>query len=175
MTYVSCPNCGVTLDSAPSLEPPSTCPDCCASLFRSPALSRPPRAPRAEAAPSYDAVLAIGRDAPREARNAFAAFAEPYGADIATTGALLLSEVVTNAVVHGPLAAGSTVALHFETSGDLLQVEVADDGPGFVGHPRYDGQDPASGWGLHLVEALARAWGVDSARPTRVWFELALA
>jgi anti-sigma regulatory factor (Ser/Thr protein kinase) len=176
MTYVSCPNCDVTLASATSVAPPSACPDCCAKLVRDAALSSPPRRPKpAKPAPSFDAVLAIGRDAPREARRVFASFAKPYGADVAHTGALLVSEVVTNAVMHGPLSAGSTVALHFETSGDSLQVEVADDGPGFAPRSRYGGQDPGSGWGLHLVQELAGAWGVDSGRPTRVWFELALA
>ena len=131
-------------------------------------------APRPERPPSYDGVLAIGRDAPREARHAFESFAEQYGTDVIRTGSLLLSEVVTNAVIHGPLAAGATVALHFERSGDSLQVEVADEGPGFVPRGRYDGQDPGSGWGLHLVQEMAGTWGVDTGRPTRVWFELDL-
>jgi anti-sigma regulatory factor (Ser/Thr protein kinase) len=178
MAYVSCPNCEVTLASAISVEPPSVCPDCCAKLVRDAALSSPARrplpAPRPEPPPSYDAVLAIGRDTPREARHAFESFAKPYGTNVTSIGSLLLSEVVTNAVIHGPLAAGATVALHFERAGDSLQVEVADDGPGFVPRPRYHGQDPGAGWGLHLVQEMAGTWGVDRGRPTRVWFELGL-
>jgi anti-sigma regulatory factor (Ser/Thr protein kinase) len=120
-------------------------------------------------------VLAIGRDAPREARHAFESFAARFGAEVVCTGSLLVSEIVTNAVQHGPLAAGSTIDLHFATAGDTLQAEVSDDGPGFVPRPRYGGQDAGSGWGLHIVEELAASWGVDGDRPTRVWFELALA
>jgi anti-sigma regulatory factor (Ser/Thr protein kinase) len=175
MTYVSCLNCGVTLAPATSVEPPSACPDCCASLVRSAAVTAPSRPRRADPSPAFDAVLAIGRDAPREARHAFEAYATPFGDDVSRTGALLLSEVVTNAVMHGPLAAGSTLGLHFETAGDSLQVEVSDDGAGFVPRARYDGQDEGSGWGLHLVDELAASWGVDGDRPTRVWFELSLA
>jgi anti-sigma regulatory factor (Ser/Thr protein kinase) len=174
MTYVSCPNCGVTVAPVSSVEPPTACPDCCANLLRSAALSTPHRSLFRERSPSYDAVLAIGRDAPREARHAFESFAGRYGEDVTWTGALLVSEVVTNAVKHGPLEAGATVALHFETSGDSLQVEVSDGGPGFVPRPRYGGQDDGSGWGLHLVDELAGAWGVDGGGPTRVWFELEL-
>jgi anti-sigma regulatory factor (Ser/Thr protein kinase) len=173
MTYVSCPNCGEKPAPAGSVEP-TMCPDCCASLVRSAAFTAPVRPRRAEPAPSFDAVLAIGRDAPREARHAFKSFAAPFGADVACTGALLVSEIVTNAVVHGPLAAGATVELHFETAGDTLQAEVSDAGPGFVPRTRYGGQDTDSGWGLHIVEELSASWGVDGDRPTRVWFELSL-
>ena len=176
MTYVSCPNCGVTVATATSVQPPTACPDCCSKLLRDAAFSAPPKvARRPEPPPAYDAVLAVGRDTPRAARHAFQSFAEPHGPDVACTGALLVSEVVTNAVMHGPLSKTATVALHFQRSGDSLQIEVSDDGPGFVPRGRYDGQGIGSGWGLHIVDELASAWGVEGDRPTRVWFELALA
>jgi anti-sigma regulatory factor (Ser/Thr protein kinase) len=174
MTYVSCPNCGVTQSPAGSTVPPTTCPDCCAKLVPDYALSIPPPHRNEDPAPSFDAVLAIGRDTPREARHAFEAFAAPFGEDVICTGALLISEIVTNAVVHGPLGPAATVVLHFETLGDVLQAEVSDDGAGFVPHGRHGGQDNGSGWGLHIVEQLASAWGVDGDSSTRVWFELSL-
>ena len=172
MTYVSCPNCGRTLAPGMGAEPPSTCPDCCARLSFDVALSAPPRAEPRE--PSFDTVVVTGRDAPGAARRAFSDFCQGLPEGVTRAGSLLLSEVVTNAVLHGSIDAASTIALHFATSGDVLQVEVSDDGPGFDGAPREQIADAESGWGLHLVDTMAESWGVDEGRPTRVWFELAL-
>jgi hypothetical protein len=40
-----------------------------------------------------------------------------------------------------------------------------------------DGRDPDHGWGLFLVQRLAREWGVkeDDGGSKRVWFELSRA
>lgn len=175
MTYVTCPNCGVTLTSPVMVGPPTTCPDCCARLTPDVALAAPARMPHARIAPSFDTVLTTRRDTPRAARHAFESFAAGYGEDVAATGALLVSEIVTNAVLHGPADRESAVGLHFETAGETLQVEVSDEGAGFAPVARCDGQDDGSGWGLHIVAAVAESWGVDRGRPTRVWFELPLA
>jgi hypothetical protein len=169
MTYVSCPNCGTTLTSGPGSEPPGTCPDCCATLSLDAALAGPPAfAPPPDLAPSFDGVVISGREAPAAARQAFALFCADLDGEVATLGSLLLSELVTNAVVHGSANGDSTIELHFAALGRTLQVEVSDAGSGF---------DPArqdSGWGLRLVEELAESWGVDEGRPSRVWFELPL-
>jgi anti-sigma regulatory factor (Ser/Thr protein kinase) len=122
----------------------------------------------------FDAVLATGLDTPGAARHAFESFASPFSEHLTATGALLISELVTNAILHGPATGESAVGLHFETVGETLQVEVSDKGDGFAPIVRHDAQDDGSGWGLHIVEALAESWGVDHGRPTRVWFELAL-
>jgi anti-sigma regulatory factor (Ser/Thr protein kinase) len=120
---------------------------------------------------SFDGVVVTGRDAPGAARLAFDSFCIGLPEDVARTGLLLLSEVVTNAVIHGSAGNASTIELHFATVGDMLQVEVSDDGPGFDPAAREHASDAESGWGLQLVEAMAESWGVDN-RPTRVWFEL---
>ena len=173
MSYVTCPNCRVSLASAVAVDPPTTCPNCCASLHLDDALSRP--APhKAARASSFDRVILSGRDAPGVARREFRVFAGHLGKDIESTGSLLVSEMVTNAVQHGPAETSSTIALHCALVGERLQVEIGDDGTGFVPPERTERQDAGSGWGLHLIDSLATTWGVDSGRPTRVWFELAL-
>ena len=172
MAYVTCPNCGVTLASALGAEPPSACPDCCSKLTLDAALAGPaPREP-ADAAPIFETVVVTGRDAPRTARQAFVSFCAGLDRAVTTTGELLVSEVVTNAVLHGPADGEATIALHFATVGDVVQVEVRDEGPGFDPVLRHASPDAESGRGLQIVEALAEAWGVDEGRPTRVWFEL---
>ena len=174
MTYVTCPNCGTTLASALGAEP-SSCPDCCSKLALDAALAGPPpRARPADPAPPFQTAVVTGRDAPGAARRAFVAFCSNLSDDITNTGSLLISEVVTNAVLHGSANGASTIALHFATAGGMLQVEVSDDGPGFDPGLREPAPDAESGWGLHLVDTLADAWGVDRGRPTRVWFELPL-
>jgi len=82
---------------------------------------------------------------------------------------LLVSELVTNSVLHG---AGEAVRVRLETD-DLggLRCEVLDDGAGFLPTPPAVRRD-AGGWGLQLVDRLADRWGVADGS-THVWFELA--
>ena len=110
-----------------------------------------PRDPRAPAAA-------------RDAVDALATAAEPLTVDDAR---LLISELVTNSVRHG---AGDnvTVIIDAERPG-VLRCEVIDDGAGFV--PRGRGDRTIGGWGLDLVEQIARSWGVREGS-THVWFEL---
>jgi anti-sigma regulatory factor (Ser/Thr protein kinase) len=174
LSYVTCPNCGVSRGSAVLTEPPTTCPDCCARLHLDVALASPlPPKPRTSPV-ELDRVLLSGRDAPGFARSEFRSFAAPLGEHIASVGTLMVSEMVTNAVQHGPAGEASTIGLHYAVVGETLQVEISDDGRGFVPRKRFNGQGEGSGWGLHIVSELADSWGVDHGRPTRVWFELAV-
>ena len=86
---------------------------------------------------------------------------------------LLVSELVTNAIRH--VQDGRAVRVVVDCRSDVLRIEVHDDGPGFEPRERTDGQDPGSGWGLHLTGKLARRWGVENDGGGVVWFELALA
>lgn len=86
------------------------------------------------------------------------------------TLALLVSELVTNAVRHGGHARDLDVEVLF--GGETVRVAVSDDGAGFAPRPRALELDQAGGWGLHFVAQLASTWGVSSGERTTVWFEL---
>ncbi|HWC85105.1 MAG TPA: ATP-binding protein [Solirubrobacteraceae bacterium] len=119
--------------------------------------------------------LEQGPHAPSLARAAVTGFSE--GRDIAparlATLLLLVSEVVTNAVIHSnaPAEAEITLRASLVDSG-AVRVEVTDGGDGFTPVPRDPGR-PGGGYGLYLVDRESLCWGVDRAAGTRVWFELA--
>jgi DNA-binding NarL/FixJ family response regulator len=81
---------------------------------------------------------------------------------------LLVSEVVTNAIVH----AGTEVEVSVELKADAIRIEVTDKESGLP-TPRDASDEETSGRGLALVDALASRWGVES-RPVGkvVWFEV---
>ncbi|MET9347686.1 ATP-binding protein, partial [Streptomyces termitum] len=82
---------------------------------------------------------------------------------------LLISEVVTNAVRY----AERPVALRLLKT-DVLRCEVVDDSPLL---PRLwpPGQAGERGWGLFLVNRLARRWGATRLSGGKVvWFDLGL-
>ncbi|HEV7585498.1 MAG TPA: ATP-binding protein [Solirubrobacteraceae bacterium] len=86
---------------------------------------------------------------------------------------LLISEVVSNAVLHSTGPADAPITVTATVTGDAFHVSVTDAGEGFVPSRR----DPArveGGYGLYLLEKAASRWGVDTERPTTVWFELRL-
>jgi DNA-binding NarL/FixJ family response regulator len=82
---------------------------------------------------------------------------------------LLVTELVTNVIVHTPGTPDVRVSLH----PDFVHVEVSD--PDAVTlSPHHASIDESSGRGLHLVESLAAAWGfvqVDDGKV--VWFDVA--
>lgn len=173
MSHSTCPNCGETVATAMMLEPPTTCAKCCARLRTDLALGGTQVSGGTTDPIDLDVALAAAENAPQVARQEFRSFATNLGEPVSSTAELLISELVTNAVLHGPTAA-PTVALHCSIAGATLQVEIADDGVGFVPGARSEPFDGGSGWGLRVVERLADAWGVDEGKPTRVWFELAI-
>ena len=85
---------------------------------------------------------------------------------------LLVSELVTNSVRHVPAGMTEEIVLLIERDGGHLRVEVRDHGPGFAFRRRLPGQDPGSGWGLHMLSTIASRWGVETDGGARVWFEL---
>lgn len=82
--------------------------------------------------------------------------------------ALLTSELVTNAVTHARSAADVTL----RRDGRAVRVEVRDRD---VAPPRKRRPDERGGRGLHLVEAIADRWGIETRHPGKVvWFEIDL-
>lgn len=90
-------------------------------------------------------------------------------ADLCDAVALLVSEIATNALVHG----SGDVQVRVTSSSERLRVEVADDSPRMP-QPRAAGPLEEGGRGLALVESLAADWGVQPRGHGKVvWFELA--
>lgn len=129
--------------------------------------------------PEESPVLALdletNREAPSVARAAIAGFSEDR--DLAETTlatlTLLVSEVVTNAVIHPEVQDRGDIQLRARIAGDVIRVEVTDAGEGFEPRPR-DPTRSDRGYGLYLVEKQAERWGVECADGTTVWFELSL-
>ena len=98
--------------------------------------------------------------------------------DVLDAAALVVSELVGNAVRHGEaLPSGGLVARWGLLGAGLargLRVEVVDGGPGPT-RPLFPAPlDAEGGRGLELVQALATRWGSTPAAPgTTVWAELA--
>jgi anti-sigma regulatory factor (Ser/Thr protein kinase) len=103
--------------------------------------------------------------APGQARALLREHANGLDRERLDTAVLLISELVTNAVLHGTGEIRLTIDIH----GDDARFSVCDEGSGTpVVRPE---PGPDGGWGLRLVGALASRWGVREGR-TQVWFEL---
>jgi anti-sigma regulatory factor (Ser/Thr protein kinase) len=91
------------------------------------------------------------------------------------TAQLLVSELVTNSVVHAERHTADSIALDAEMRPRGLHVEVTDSGPGFEPKISTPTMYQHSGWGLYLLDQLADRWGVEpSDHDVSVWFELDL-
>lgn len=81
----------------------------------------------------------------------------------AETAVLIVSELVTNAVVH---SGSRVVSCALQLGGGLLRVEVTDQGTGQTSPAvRHAAADELSGRGLLLVSTVSEAWGVSPALP----------
>lgn len=81
---------------------------------------------------------------------------------------LLVSELVTNAVLH----ARTSITLQVRRTESGVRIEVIDASPRSP-QPRDYSDQATTGRGLTLVESLAAAWGMEPHdRGKTVWFEL---
>ncbi len=110
-----------------------------------------PESARAARQAVLDAVAAVGR------------------LDLADAAGLLVSEIVTNAIVH----ARTTIDLDVVAGPDGLRVSVRDRSPNQP-VPRHYGRSAATGRGLGLVELMSDRFGTDSdgSGGKTIWFEL---
>lgn len=114
--------------------------------------------------------LRADRAAPGAARRALDELNGDIDPELKDDLRLLVSEVVTNSVLHAQAQEPGEVVLDVWASDDLVRVVVADRGPGFEpARPPQPGE--RSGWGLMMVDQLADRWGVDLDQGTEVWFE----
>ena len=80
---------------------------------------------------------------------------------------LLITELVTNAVVHGR----GRIRARGHLDEHRVMVEVIDEGKGFERIVRERDFDSIGGRGLNAVEAIASRWGIHEGT-SHVWFEL---
>ena len=113
--------------------------------------------------------LPPGREAPMRAREFLrAASCVSHHSEVVEDAVLLVSELVTNSVVHG----GPPVIVAVECDGDALQVRVRDGSPVLPAR-RSAGQGEEGGRGLALVDTMSSDWGVDPQPDGKhVWFVL---
>jgi DNA-binding NarL/FixJ family response regulator len=110
--------------------------------------------------------IASAREARAFTRNVLDEWQVP---EVVEDALLVVSEMVTNAVVH----AQSACELRISLSPMVVRVEVADEGRG-TPEPMPPSATRSSGRGLHLIDALTAAWGVEPAPEggKTVWAEL---
>jgi anti-sigma regulatory factor (Ser/Thr protein kinase) len=155
MPYHRCAECGLTSYSAAAHARASVCPTCTATLSDATRVYVAPGA-----AHTINRALATRPDATAEARREVRALPLPEG--IREQLALLVSELVNNAVLHGGASAESQVSLKVRMRPGRVRVEVSDSGSGFDA-PTTNGHKSlldAGGQGLVIVAALSDAWGV---------------
>jgi two-component sensor histidine kinase len=89
---------------------------------------------------------------------------------------LVLHELVINGVVHGGPGGGvGTLEIHGRVEGDLVVLQVHDEGSAGEVAPKQLTEDAESGRGLALVAGLSESWAVDRSQGTSVtaWLSLA--
>jgi anti-sigma regulatory factor (Ser/Thr protein kinase) len=119
--------------------------------------------------------LATSPGSVRKARHFFERVADEVGLspEHRDLGMLALSELVTNAVVHGT----GPVDVMAHEDDRSIRWEVADRNPQLP-LPRAAFPNDSSGRGLAIVAAVAETWGYESAPDAAgklVWFELPMA
>ncbi len=111
--------------------------------------------------------------AAREARRFVVQFcsAAQMPDEVCQTAALLTSELVTNAVLHGR----SRATLYVHKPPPYLRVTVEDHNPRLPEIGEHPALNATSGRGLHIVAELASRWGIEASdHGKRIWFELDL-
>jgi anti-sigma regulatory factor (Ser/Thr protein kinase) len=119
-------------------------------------------------ATQLEATLPHTNDAPLMARRSLAQWlASALSTQEMDDAELLVTELVTNAVVHGR----GKIILRADLSDERLLIEVIDEGHGFEREVRYHDFDRVGGRGLGIVDTVASRWGIHEGT-THVWFEL---
>jgi anti-sigma regulatory factor (Ser/Thr protein kinase) len=84
---------------------------------------------------------------------------------------LMLSELITNAVIHGGVGPDAELRIDRVLDDATVTFRVYDRGDGFA-QPDFERPQGDRGFGLFLVDRLARRWGVTPAPGgSSVWFE----
>jgi anti-anti-sigma factor len=125
-----------------------------------------------------DLALAADPSAPGRARSEIRHATQHAREQDAAVAALLVSELVTNAVVHPRDGQAAPIGLRILAADRWLRVEVTDAGTGFDPERPEPRRADSGGRGLLLVDRLASRWGASPVNADGtafcVWFELDL-
>jgi serine/threonine-protein kinase RsbW len=122
-----------------------------------------------------EVAVGVGLDAPAMARAAIVPWLAPRVSEkLLGDAQLLVSELVTNSVLHAQLPEGAAIRVSVEISDGFVRLEVEDAGAGAVVEAQSPNRASGGGFGLFLVETLAERWGSTQDGGTCVWAELAM-
>jgi len=108
-----------------------------------------------------------------EARHALDRLADLLPSEKLEDMRLVVSELVTNSVLHAGLSPDDQIWLSVEASAESVRGRVCDLGPGFRMPSRVGPRaDFSGGWGLPIVDKLSDRWGVKRNSCACVWFEI---
>lgn len=135
--------------------------------------------------PTVDKQFSSQTEAVSQARQCVADLGDSLSKSELQDISLLVSELVTNSVLHAGLLQKDLIDLKIYLSVKLIRTEVRNPGSGFelpvgglLGGGLLDNVSDVgqtSGWGLQLVARIADRWGMEreaSEELTLVWFEL---
>ncbi len=173
MPYLSCGGCRLTVYTAAAYTTTDDCPRCGAPLRRTPArlFGLPGRdaGPPAQRTFELRRTFAANADAPPAARLAVAGVGDEVADEALEAARLIVTELVTNSVLHGP---PEPIQLRLLVEDDVLRIEVTDTGPGFDPPAAGPAFTSSGGCGLQVVDSLAERWGIDGGGRTTAWAEV---
>lgn len=119
--------------------------------------------------------IAASPAAPAIARSALSGLTadHPRAASHLDELVLLVSELVTNAVVHVEYLSDEQIELSITVTDERTRVDVRDPGRGFARRISQPDGPRRGGYGLKLVDVSASRWGAEKAEGWfAVWFEI---
>ena len=128
------------------------------------------------AARRWETRIPLDLEAPAVARAAATdVLAERVPAAVLHDALMLVSELASNSVRHSGVGPGGELVLQVRLRDGDVRIDVEDAGVSglfALSEPSPDG----SGLGLHILQALSEAWGLerDAAEGTRVWGQIAI-
>ena len=109
--------------------------------------------------------------APGQARHQVASDLNAFSTELVSRACLVVSELVTNSVVHGPRGGSPRIDVRVRVVDGVLRIEVANRLQPFRFERGLPPFDSLTGRGLSVVEGTADRWGIEDGTQTCVWAE----
>jgi anti-sigma regulatory factor (Ser/Thr protein kinase) len=93
------------------------------------------------------------------------------GEETRSTVELIISELVTNAVVHGDAGRGESLSVRLARRGECVKGRVCSQGAEFDWTGEGKDLMVPGGLGLQLVDSVSTDWGIEQNGCLCVWFE----